>query len=158
MTVDHKYCNFRSKTNDELAEICKAAMEKDAYGEAYHAAIHHQMLCHPMMGPEQLDFFDSELPVLSKILTGNAAEISSDRATKVNSSLSAPERMPDISMPEQVQQMISTMLERYGEANMAMVTLMGMWVGTSLSIYVGSKGEGCVFSLINADLCKEAMA
>lgn len=154
MTVDHKYCNFRSKTNDELAEICKAAAEKDAYGEAYHAALHHQLLCHPMMGPEQLDFFSNELPTLSKIMTGNAEEISADRATKANSFLSAP----DIPMPEQVQKMFSSILESYGEANMTVAALVGMWTGTSLSIYVGSKGEGCVFSLINADLCKEAMA
>lgn len=153
-TVDHKYCNLRSKANEDLAKMCAEAVENKDWSSAWHAALHHQMLCHPVMGPAQLDFFNAEVPNVAKLYTDSATDLAKTRSAHVDAAIDS---IPSHAPPEIVRILESTM-SRFGELNMTAVALMGFWTGTSMTAYVMNKGQGCLFALIDDSLCKESMA
>lgn len=149
----HQHCSLSRKSVGELTEICAESVDRKDWSNAYHCAVHHVLMCHNGVNSDQAKFFldtaEAAGPTNMVMLMCN--ELTSDCFQKVGKSLE--EKSDEF----QFQMVAKMMMNQIGpEIRDAMIVpALGM---TTFSIYVFTKGKGCLFSLIDEDLCKESIS
>lgn len=152
MSEMHEGCGLRSKTPAELTEMCAKAVEDKEWTDAYHAAVHHMKVCHLGTDKNSLDLFHEHLP--GSIQAGS--EIVKVLSTQLNEHLVEQSANALEGAPFQMK-IASGMMLAAISTDLTTVGMMSYLSGAHLSVYVATKGQHCLFGLIDPDLCKEAV-
>lgn len=147
----HGHCSLSRKTVSELTSMCDEAVERKDWSVAYHCAVHHALICHNGLNVEQAKFFmDTDASGPTNVAVTMCNEMAHACITTVSEKMSHQDHGFHAEMMGKL--LIKSVA---GEVRDAMVPpAVGM---TSFTIYVFTRGKGCLFSLIDEDLCKEAI-
>ena len=147
----HTHCQFSAKSNEELKEICCKAVDEGRIEVAFHTALHHMNLRHAGLTMHKVPFFEEKLPLLcmpavdvSKTITAEAREAGNRFQDMINSA----------DMPPAVRALGAQItIDTLGAIQSGI--RLGYLMGVSMETYARTRGEGCLFSLVDPALCKE---
>lgn len=147
----HEDCPLASKTTTELAARCSESVGKNNMAEAYHCALHHLRAAHADITKDNLEFFYQKLPLLADTVSTVGNRVGSTAESEIGELLnpiSKGETHIDV-------RMAILGFKKFTLTHADAYARIGFFNGLAMNIYVTSKGEGCIFSLIDPELCKE---
>lgn len=143
----HTHCSLSSKTAEELSKTVSSSIDAgDTYG-AYHSAWHHLMKLHLGVTTDKVKFFVEKLPELTAMV--------GDMVSPDTSLDEAMDRINNKSLPDQMRPFINGMV-RQSYRQMELRSGVDIMTGIAVTMYVMSRGEYCIYGLIDKDLCKES--
>lgn len=142
-------CRLASMDPEELTRITVEAIDSGNSYEAFHAANHHLLNCHVHVDLDQVMFLMDNNDGINQGLQASCTHIHEQFVAHTIEQAGEAGGAPAI-----IQMMMGT-------DELKQNVLMGMsmtWiVGGHLAAYVASRGQHCLFGMIDPELCKENM-